>query len=337
MNIMEKPLISVVMSVYNDELYLKQSLDSIFAQTIQDFEVIIVDDASSDRTVEIINAYEDDRIRLYRNEENQGLTKNLNRGLSMVRGTYIARMDGDDICYPERFEKQIEWLEKHPDFMLISCRTKMFGEENLISVIQGTPEQLQAMMLIRPVLAHPGFMMRRELLDAGFEYDESYRSAQDYNFAVRVAKQFKIGITPQILLNYRVHKKQISSKKGSEQSANADRVRYMQLEWLGVTLDKQQEKIYRAWAQEAVGYGIDEYRSAKELIGLLARQNEEKKIYDQKALVKESKRLLFQWVIRSKSGKMLSYMAQLCGWNLGDWCLFIGKAVEIIKHKVSKE
>ena len=159
-----KVLVSVVMSVYNDEQYLKESLDSIFAQTIQNFELIIVDDCSTDRTVEIIENYHDDRIRLIRNTENRGLTRNLNTALEYVQGTYIARMDGDDKSRPERFEKQIAYLEQHPDLMLISCRTHMFGEEDLISQIQGTPKQLQAMMLIRPVLAHPGFMMRRELI-----------------------------------------------------------------------------------------------------------------------------------------------------------------------------
>ncbi len=146
-----KVLVSVVMSVYNDEQYLKESLDSIFAQTIQDFELIIVDDCSTDRTVEIIENYHDDRIRLICNSENRGLTRNLNTALEYVQGTYIARMDGDDKSRPERFEKQIAYLEQHPELMLISCRTHMFGEEDLISQIQGTPKQLQAMMLIRPV------------------------------------------------------------------------------------------------------------------------------------------------------------------------------------------
>ena len=200
-----KVLVSVVMSVYNDEQYLKESLDSIFAQTIQNFELIIVDDCSTDRTVEIIENYHDDRIRLICNSENRGLTRNLNTALEYVQGTYIARMDGDDKSRPERFEKQIAYLEQHPELMLISCRTHMFGEEDLISQIQGTPKQLQAMMMIRPVLAHPGFMMRGELItQEGFRYDESYRSAQDYNFAARVARKFNIGVTPEILLDYRV-------------------------------------------------------------------------------------------------------------------------------------
>ena len=128
-----KVLVSVVMSVYNDEQYLKESLDSIFAQTIQAFELIIVDDCSTDRTVEIIENYHDDRIRLIRNTENSGLTRNLNTALEYVQGTYIARMDGDDKSRPERFEKQIAYLEQHPELMLISCRTHMFGEEDLIS------------------------------------------------------------------------------------------------------------------------------------------------------------------------------------------------------------
>ena len=330
----KKPLISVVMSVYNDEQYLRQSLDSIFAQTIQDFELIIIDDASSDRTVEIIKEYCDERICLYQNEINQGLTKNLNRGISMARGVYIARMDGDDICRPNRFERQIQWLDIHPELMLISCRTHMFGEDDLISWIYGTSKQLQAMMLIRPVLAHPGFMMRRELVEKeGFYYDESYRSAQDYNFAVRVAQRFGIGIVPEILLDYRVHRKQVSSRLGNEQSANADRVRKLQLDCLGIGLDKRQEQVYYAWAQEVRDCDPSYYLEAKELIRVFAKHNEEKRIYDQKVLVRELKKLLFQWIIRSKSKKLPVYAFLTCRFQLGDWYLFIKKGLEIIKHK----
>ena len=120
-------LVSIIMSVYNDEKYLNEALDSIFAQTIQNFELIIIDDCSTDDTVKIIESYHDKRIRLMVNDKNEGLTKNLNKALKYVRGKYIARMDGDDRSRPQRFEKQIEFLEENQDLMLISCRTHMLS------------------------------------------------------------------------------------------------------------------------------------------------------------------------------------------------------------------
>lgn len=133
----KKPLISVVMSVYNDEEYIKEALDSLLAQTLDDFEVIIVDDCSSDRTAEVIEGYREERFRLIRNERNMGLTCNLNRAVAEASGEYIARMDGDDICLPERFEKQVGYLKENRNLMLISCRTQMFGRSSLSPECRG--------------------------------------------------------------------------------------------------------------------------------------------------------------------------------------------------------
>ena len=327
-------LVSVIMSVYNDEKYLNEALDSIFAQTIQNFELIIIDDCSTDHTVEIIEGYHDNRIRLIQNEQNCGLTKNLNKALSYASGKYIARMDGDDKSSPIRFEKQIELLEQNPELMLISCRAHMFGEEDLVSDIQGTPKQLQVMMLIRPVLAHPGFMMRRELIDAhGFRYDETYRSAQDYNFAVRVAREFSIGITEDVLLEYRVHKKQVSSVHGNEQMNNAARVRNMQLEWLGIQLSNEQKEILEKWAKEVRNVPMRDYKVAYQLIELYMNGNQKTDIYSKLELKEELTKLLFQWIIRSKSLYVFRILLDLCRISHGNLRLLCIKLCEMFKFK----
>lgn len=326
-------LVSVIMSVYNDEKYLNEALDSIFAQTIQNFELIIIDDCSTDHTVEIIEGYHDNRIRLIQNEQNCGLTKNLNKALSYASGKYIARMDGDDKSSPRRFEKQIELLEQDPELMLISCRAHMFGEENLVSDIQGTPKQLQVMMLIRPVLAHPGFMMRRELIDAhGFRYDETYRSAQDYNFAVRVAREFSIGITEDVLLEYRVHKKQVSSVHGNEQMNNAARVRNMQLEWLGIQLSNEQKEILEKWAKEVRNVPMRDYIDAYQLINFYVYGNSKNDIYSAKELKEELVKLLFQWIIRGKSVSSLGALFRVCGTACRNVKLLCIKIYEMLKY-----
>lgn len=214
----------------------------------------------------------------------------------------------------------------------------MFGEEDLISQIQGTPKQLQAMMLIRPVLAHPGFMMRRELIvQEGFRYDESYRSAQDYNFAARVARKFNIGVTPEILLDYRVHKKQVSSKKSCEQSNNAARVRSMQLEWLDISLDEKQRDALETWAKEIKNAAPEDYRQAAKLIPLFLEQNQKTKIYAQKELEEELKRLLYQWMIRSKSVKTILQAVGVCGVSGKNCGLMIAKLAETFRYKISGE
>lgn len=326
-------LVSIIMSVYNDEKYLNEALDSIFAQTIQNFELIIIDDCSTDDTVKIIESYHDKRIRLMVNDKNEGLTKNLNKALKYVRGKYIARMDGDDRSRPQRFEKQIAFLEENPDLMLISCRTHMFGEEDLISDIQGTPKQLQTMMLIRPVLAHPGFMMRRELIEVhGFQYDETYRSAQDYNFAVRVAREFSIGITKEILLDYRVHKKQVSNKFNGEQMNNASRVRNMQLDWLGIQLNSEQRDVLEKWSREVKNVSPDEYKEAYRLINIFIQGNLKTYIYSEKELKEELIKLLIQWIIRGKSVTSLKTLGWILGLSCNNLKLLCIKIYEMLKY-----
>ena len=111
---MADPKVSVLMSVYNGEKYLREAVESILNQTFRDFEFIIIDDGSTDSTNEIIRSYSDCRIRLLENEENIGLTKSLNKGIDQCRGEYIARMDGDDVSLQQRFSKQLEYLINNP-------------------------------------------------------------------------------------------------------------------------------------------------------------------------------------------------------------------------------
>jgi len=230
------PLISVIMSVYNEEQYVEKSIRSILKQTEQDFEIIIFDDCSSDATPDLIESIQDARIRLYRNTENCGLTRNLNKGLKLAEGKYIARMDGDDFSLPARFEKQVKYLEENQDVMLISCWTQNFGASFLYAKLKENCQELKSRMLVRPVFAHPGFMMRRELIEKGYYYDEAFQTAQDYDFAARVAEKFQIGMVQEVLLYYRVHDKQISNLAGTEQFNNADKVRERLWKQAGVSL-----------------------------------------------------------------------------------------------------
>ena len=123
--------ISVVMPVYNVEIsMLEEAVNSILSQTFQDFEFIIIDDASNDDTYNYLNGIKDERIILIRNSEHLGITKSLNIGLKEAKGKYIARMDGDDISLPQRFEKQYEYMESHPDVIVCGTGVEIFGERS---------------------------------------------------------------------------------------------------------------------------------------------------------------------------------------------------------------
>src|SRR5688572_53842 len=127
--LMPQPLVTVLMPVYNAERFLSEAIDSILQQSLTDFEFLIIDDGSTDCSREIINAYKDDRIRLVQNESNLAITASLNKGIHLARASLIARMDADDISYPERLQKQYNYLSNHPDCALLSTSARVITED----------------------------------------------------------------------------------------------------------------------------------------------------------------------------------------------------------------
>ncbi len=330
------PKVSVIMSTYNDSRYIRQSVESILNQTYKDFEFIIIDDASTDETVSIIKSYNDSRIKLIINKENHGLTKNLNKALTMVTGQYIARMDGDDISFAKRLEKQIEYLDKHKDVYLIGTAIRNIGASDLYWRLPDDSEELRIRMLLHPVFAHPSFMFRKELVDEGMLYDESFRTAQDYDFAARVAKNHKIGRLQGVLLNYRVHEKQISQTSNKNQVDNAARIRMRLLNELGIELTDEQKRFYDEWVAEKVLGRADEYRNAYELIALFCEHNEKVQIYDKQKLNMVLHKLLYTWIIRSKNVRLILDFPYLCDYKLENMVVFLREVLRTIKEKVEK-
>ena len=157
-----QPTISVLMPVYNCALYLVEADESILNQTITDFELIILDDCSSDNSAEIAKSFTDKRIIYHCNETNLGLANNLNVGLHMAKGKYIARMDGDDISLPDRFQTQIDFLESHPDIDLCSCGLQMFGTEITIWVRESNPEAVKITMMFYSPVLHATSVWRKD-------------------------------------------------------------------------------------------------------------------------------------------------------------------------------
>lgn len=296
-----KPLISVIMSVYNEQTYIRDAINSILKQTLSDFELIIIDDCSTDDTIKIINDIKDERIILIQNEENEGLTKNLNKAIKMCRGQYIARMDGDDICKSDRFDKQIKFLIDHPNIDLISCNTETIGDEHLVSDIKGNSMELKCKMLLRPQLAHPGFMIRaRVFSEYAFLYDEYFKSAQDYDLAVRLTQKYQIGITKDVLLQYRAHEGQVSKTPSLKQKSFANEIRARLLKELGITLKDNEFDIYNKWVYEQSAQLID-YRFCKALLYRIIDANRTlaEQIYDTKTLKKVLWQQYYKWLLRT--------------------------------------
>lgn len=230
------PLISVLMAVRDGEQWLGEAIDSILSQTLADFEFLIIDDGSVDRTGALIALYHDRRISLLRNDRPQGLSRSLNLGLQRARGKYVARMDSDDVSLPQRLERQVAFLEEHPDVAACGSWIGTFGAADETWRYPHGHEEIRCQLLFSAVLAHPTVMFRREsLLTSGLIYDESFPKAQDYDLWCRLADQGRLANLGEVLLRYRLHDRQASQSEMEIQNACADRVRSRQLELLGIT------------------------------------------------------------------------------------------------------
>jgi GT2 family glycosyltransferase len=220
---MSAPAISVAMSVYNCERFLAPAIESILSQSFTDFEFLILNDGSRDRSAEIINGYaaQDQRIRPI-HRENKGLIVSLNQLLAEARAPLIARMDGDDISKPERFAQQIAFMTAHPDHGVLGTWTEDMDEDGEPYHMTGsdhpvTNEEFQSVVGERSPLCHPSVMMRRDLaLEVG-GYHAAFRHCEDYDLWLRLASRTKICSIPERLLRYRHSDGQVSTKHIVEQ------------------------------------------------------------------------------------------------------------------------
>jgi glycosyltransferase involved in cell wall biosynthesis len=208
-------LISVIMPVWNGASHLRESIDSILAQTEQNFEFLIIDDGSTDDTVAIIRSYEDPRIRLIR-QEHEGIVVALNRGVAESRAPWIARMDADDIAYPERFERQLAALAKRPGAVLCHTQIHIMGEARYVTpagrFIRG--EALTRLRLCyQSSIVHPTVMFRKDAFLASGGYLEEERHAEDYGLWGRLLEKGPVVGVPEPMLHFRVHEASISKQK----------------------------------------------------------------------------------------------------------------------------
>jgi glycosyltransferase involved in cell wall biosynthesis/SAM-dependent methyltransferase len=216
-----KPKVSVLMSVYNCEKFIEQALRSIYNQTCQDFEVVIVDDGSTDKTADILFNMKDSRTFIYRNSENKGLTKSLNIGLKLCRGEYVARMDADDVSYPQRFEKQVKFLDENPDCTALGCWCNRIDSKGQIhGAYDGRPtkpEDIKRQLLAGNCVAHATAMVRRASLAEASGYNEKYTYAQDHDLWLRLSEIGQIYNLGEYLVGLRFWPENITAKKSEQQ------------------------------------------------------------------------------------------------------------------------
>ena len=246
----EQPMLSVLMPVYNGERYLVEAIESILSQTFIDFEFIIVDDGSTDKSLAILRRYadKDGRVRVI-SRPNTDIVGALNDGLAVSCGEFVARMDADDIALPERFDLQVAFLTDNPDVACVGCAAQQIDLRGTYLAKWETPldnETIQARHLIgQTSLVHPGVMFRRDAVAAIGGYNPEIPLAQDLDLWLRLGEGCRLANLPSVLLLYRVHDKAISESRQLEQLACAQLAVDHACERRGIAKSNLELKPYR--------------------------------------------------------------------------------------------
>lgn len=224
---MTSATVTVLMPVYNGEMYLREAIDSILHQTFTDFEFLIINDGSIDNSEAIILSYEDSRIRYEKNESNLKLITTLNKGIDLANGKYIVRMDADDISNPDRIEKQVAFLEKNPEVGISGSWFTAFGDvQESLCKYKENHQEILFKMFYQCHFCHPSLIIRKKVFDdMKSPFNTHYIHAEDYELYFQLSKKWKFHNLQESLLKYRIHNSSVSKQHEDIQNANSIKIK----------------------------------------------------------------------------------------------------------------
>jgi glycosyltransferase involved in cell wall biosynthesis len=258
------PLVSVLLAAHDDASFLAEAIDSILRQTLDDFELVIVDDASTDGTATLLDTVDDKRLRVVRNEEQAGLAASLNRGLDVAEGRYVARLDADDVALPERLERQVERIRAEPRCAVVGSAVVDLDEDGrpgAVHVLPAGPTPLRWHALFSSPFFHPTVLVDREVLDAhNLRYDLEFLESEDYDLWTRLFAFVDGANLSTPLVRKRVHSGQASVRRRDVQESFQRRVAVREIG--RVAPDRDAERAWRVGVGKTGG-------SKREFVALL--------------------------------------------------------------------
>lgn len=286
---MRKPVLSAVMLVYNGEKYLKEAIDSVLGQSFEDFEFIIINDGSTDSSLNIINSYTDERIRLINNVTNFGIPYSRNIGLHEAKGEYLAWCDCDDINLPNRFKEQVNLLNSNIEIGV--CGTWQIyskGKRTFVNRTKEQPELVKAILLFMPSIMNPTSMLRLSVInDNKLNYNENLAIAEDHDLFLRCSMCFPLTNVQKVLVRYRASETSIIKKYKSleNESESIHNVIYAQaLRYLGIEPNKTELALHSLISSENGFANFNEFESCFNWLIKIKLINNETKMYDSKML-----------------------------------------------------
>jgi len=326
------PRLSVVLPVYNGEEYLTEAVESVLYQSFGDFEFIIINDGSTDASEKIIRRYSDSRIHYYQ-QDNQGLASTLNRGIALARGEYLARQDQDDICFPERFEKQVKFLDEKPDVGMVGTAAEIWaGHIKTDRVLRHPAEDslIRFGLFFHNHFVHSSVMIRKAVLDdvGGYAEDLGRQPPEDYELWSRVMKSYKLGNLTDTLMVYREVEGSMSRMGVNPFVPNLIKISCENLAWASgfpvdapevVALAGLHQGVYQDVSRDISIYQL--IRVLKTSMGEIQAENQESARDLSKAYSREVRKIIyhyFNWrsggafekLLKSRIGRFLGSMAK---------------------------
>jgi glycosyltransferase involved in cell wall biosynthesis len=247
------PLVSVLMSVHDDARFVREAVESVLRQTLTDLELVVVDDASTDATPELLSSVGDPRLRLMRNDERSGLAASLNRGLETAQGRYVARLDSDDVALPDRLQLQVARIEADPRVAVLGCAVRDLDEHGVAGGQHRSPlgpRAVRWLSLFSSPFFHPTVLVDREVLD-GLRYDTAYLESEDYDLWTRLLERAEGANLADALVLKRVHAGQASQRRGDVQQSFQRQVALREI--ARVAPDVDAERAWRVGARKPHG------------------------------------------------------------------------------------
>lgn len=270
------PRVSVLMPVYNAGIYLSEAIESILNQSFQDFEFLIINDGSTDNSENTILSYQDKRIRYIRNDQNIKLIATLNKGIDLCRGDYIVRMDADDISLPQRIEKQVAYLDAHPEIGLCGSWFENFGEHVPTQIVKYLPDDtsIRIRHLYQTHIAHPTAVLRSSVLKLNqLSFDKVFIHGEDYHFWTIVSAFCKMGNLQEVLVRKRDHPANISNAYASTMNATCNKVKIAQFGNMGVQLSIEDVELYSRFANPQWDFTAAEMQHMLDLLESIESAN----------------------------------------------------------------
>lgn len=299
---MTTPTLSIIMPVYNAEAYMREAVESILAQTYTDFELIIVEDGSTDNSPEIIESFTDSRIQRLYNDGNKGIVYTRNRGMANARGRYIAPFDADDIAHPEKFAKQIQFLEDNPGYGLLGTWAKLIDKNGKPLrekwKVNAPPERIPSILLFRNYFVQSSVVLRREAIPPG-GYEKGFDAVEDYRMWTKIATRWKVWNYTEYLVKYRIHEQGISMRE-EEQLPDKENLIYKTLyHHLGIILTEHQYRLLHLLRKRNPINNIKTLKDMESLLLLMVHQNKKLNAYDQRELKKVTRNRWFKACFRA--------------------------------------